>query len=457
MKFIKRSLLIIGLVALGLPAVAQEQGEQSQPNQASSLDELLEQVREARTEEARLNRQREQRFIEAREEQEALLQEARQAYQREETRQDRLSQTFEQNEQELTELNERLQVRMGSLGELFGVVRQVSGDAQGMVRNSIVSAQLENRGDLVARLSESRALPSIDQLENLWLVYQEEMTESGKVVRYPTEIARADGTREQVDVVRVGVFNTIYEDQFLRYLPETGQLIELGRQPAGRHRSLAESLYGAQEGIHEMAVDPSRGSLLSLLIQTPSLTERIQQGGIPGYIILALGVIGILLVIERLIYLTMAGQRIKAQIGSGQANPNNALGRVMGAYTENKDDDVETLELKIDEAILKETPALEARLGAIKIISAVAPLLGLLGTVVGMINTFQMITLFGAGDPQLMAGGISQALMTTAMGLSVAIPLVLLHAVVAAQSKRLVQILEEQSAGIIATHADKVK
>lgn len=454
MKFMKRSLIILSLMCLALPVMGQEQDAE----QASTLDELLEQVREARTEEARKNRQREQRFIEAKEEQEDLLEEARQAHEREEARQERLSDRFEQNEQELTELNERLQTRMGNLGELFGVVRQVSGDAQGMVRNSIISAQLEDRSDLVAELSESRALPSIEQLENLWLVYQEEMTESGKVVRYPTEIALADGTRESVDVVRVGVFNTIYEDKYLRYLPETGQLIELGRQPAGRHRDLAADLYSAKEGsIQRMAVDPSRGSLLSLLIQTPSLGERIQQGGIPGYIILALGVIGVLLVIERIIFLTMAGQRIRAQIGSGKANPNNALGRVMGAYTENKDDDVETLELKIDEAILKETPALEARLGAIKIISAVAPLLGLLGTVVGMINTFQMITLFGAGDPQLMADGISQALMTTAMGLSVAIPLVLLHALVAAQSKRLVQILEEQSAGIIATHADKVK
>ncbi|MCP1726139.1 biopolymer transport protein ExbB [Natronospira proteinivora] len=454
MKLMSNSLIVLGLslgmMAFTAPVMAQDE--------ASTLDELLQQVREARTEADRRYREREQRFIEQRDQQEDRLQEARDRHAEEEERQERLSEAFEDNEQELSELNDRLQVRMGNLGELFGVVRQVSGDAQGIVRNSIVSAQFPDRGDTVARLSEARALPSIDQLEQLWFLFQEEMTESGKVVRYPTSIVRADGTREDVDVVRVGVFNTIYDDLFLRYLPETGQLVELGRQPAGRYRNMASGLYNAEEGtINSMAVDPSRGSLLALLIQTPSLGERIQDGGVPGYIILALGLIGVLLVIERLIFLTLAGQRIKAQIGAGKPNPNNALGRVMGAYAENKDDDVETLELKIDEAILKETPALEARLGAIKIIAAVAPLLGLLGTVIGMIRTFQMITLFGAGDPQLMADGISQALMTTAMGLSVAIPLVLLHAVVAAQSKRLVQILEEQSTGIIATHADKLK
>ncbi|MEA5444807.1 MotA/TolQ/ExbB proton channel family protein [Gammaproteobacteria bacterium AB-CW1] len=451
MNFIKRTLILFGLVAFAAPAMAQDQ-------QATTLDELLQQVREARTEAAERHQERERRFIEARDEQQQMLDDARRAHEREEQRRDRLSRSFEENEEALTELNDRLQVRMGALGELFGVVRQVSGDAQGIVRNSIVSAQMPGRGDMVARLAETRALPSIDQLENLWFLFQEEMTESGKVVRYPTTIVRADGTREDVDVVRVGVFNTIYQDKFLRYLPETGQLVELGRQPAGRYQSMAGSLYSAEQGsITGMAVDPSRGSLLALLIQTPSLGERIQQGGPPGYVIIALGIIGLLLVLERLIFLTMAGQRIKAQVGSGKPNPNNALGRVMGAYAENKDDDVETLELKIDEAILKETPALEARLGAIKIISAVAPLLGLLGTVVGMIRTFQMITLFGAGDPQLMADGISQALMTTAMGLTVAIPLVLLHAVVAAQSKKLIQILEEQSTGIIASHAEKQK
>jgi biopolymer transport protein ExbB len=117
--------------------------------------------------------------------------------------------------------------------------------------------------------------------------------------------------------------------------------------------------------------------------------------------------------------------------------------------------DVETLELKLDEAILKNTPALERFLTMIKVLAVVAPLLGLLGTVTGMINTFQAITLFGTGDPKLMANGISQALVTTMEGLWVAIPLTFLHALVASRSRSIINTLEEQAAGIVAVHAEK--
>ena len=450
MSFMKR-LTALTLLMVAAPVLVAD-------DQAQTLDELLQQVREARADATERHREREQRFREARDEQENLLQEARDEFESEEARGERLSERFDENEETITELNDELQARMGTLGELQGVVRQVAGDAQGTIRNSMISAQKPGRGDVVADLADARALPSISELEDLWILLQEEATESGKVVRYPTTVVRADGTREEADVVRVGVFNTIQENKFMRYLPETGQLVELARQPERRHQRMAQNLFDAEPGnFTQMAIDPSRGSLLALLIQRPSIGEQIQQGSTIGYIIIALGFIGLLLVIERLIYLTMAGRRISAQIGTGKPNPDNALGRIMGAYAENKDDDLETLELKIDEAILKETPAIEARQGAIKIISAVAPLLGLLGTVIGMIQTFQMITLFGAGDPQLMADGISMALVTTALGLTIAVPLVLLHAIVAARSKRLVQILEEQSAGIIASHADKRK
>jgi biopolymer transport protein ExbB len=137
------------------------------------------------------------------------------------------------------------------------------------------------------------------------------------------------------------------------------------------------------------------------------------------------------------------------------ASTDNPLGRVMAVAEENRSADLDTLELKLDEAILKEVPKIEIALGIIKVISVVAPLLGLLGTVVGMILTFQAITLFGAGDPQIMADGISSALITTVLGLVVAIPMTLLYTVVASRAKRIVHVLEEQAAGIIAVHAEK--
>ncbi|MCG8435411.1 MAG: MotA/TolQ/ExbB proton channel family protein [Gammaproteobacteria bacterium] len=283
------------------------------------------------------------------------------------------------------------------------------------------------------------------------------MTESGKVVRFPAIVVRADGTQYETNVVRVGLFNAINEDGYLRYSPDTGALVELARQPSGRYVSTAEDLFEAQpgSGVIATAVDPTLGQLLGALVQSPTLGERIDQGGIIGYITLSLGAIGLLVGFMRLIYLFGAGRKIKAQINTGKPNPDNALGRILGVYADNKGDDIETLELKLDEAILKETPELEKWQGWIKILAAVAPLMGLLGTVTGMIVTFQAITLFGTGDPKLMAGGISQALVTTVEGLTVAIPLVLLHSFVASRSKELIQILEEQSAGLIAAQAEK--
>ena len=127
----------------------------------------------------------------------------------------------------------------------------------------------------------------------------------------------------------------------------------------------------------------------------------------------------------------------------------------MAVYHENRGIATETLELKLDEAILKNTPALQRGLVTVRILAVIAPMLGLLGTVTGLIETFQSITLFGTGDPRLMAGGISQALVTTVLGLGAAIPLILMHSALNTRSKRLLAVLEEQSAGLIARHAEQ--
>jgi biopolymer transport protein ExbB len=253
----------------------------------------------------------------------------------------------------------------------------------------------------------------------------------------------------------LGVHNLITGDRFLTYDTETRSIKELARQPQDRFRSLANNLFEAGPGeVVPAAVDPSRGSLLSLLIQAPSLQERIDQGGVVGYVIIALGIVGLLIALWRLLYLAGVGAGIHKQLKSNEPNAKNPLGRILKVYDDNRMNDTETLELKLDEAILREAPSLEKWQGGIKVLAAVAPLLGLLGTVTGMIATFQAITLFGTGDPKLMAGGISQALVTTVLGLCVAIPLVLLHSWVSGRSRSLIEILEEQTAGIIAEKAE---
>ena len=422
---------------------------------AGELDQLLNQVKKARGEMSEENKQREARFQRERNSQRALLREVQAELTAEEQRSDRLTSAFTANEQLLTEMSDNLQVQVGNFGELFGVVRQVAGDTVGQVRSSLVSAQYPDRSDVATRLAQIKGLPSIEDLDALRVLLFEEMVESGKVSRFPTTIVTADGRDEQADVVRVGVHNLITGDRFLTYDTETGSIKELARQPQDRFRGAIDDLFEASPPtIVNTAVDPSRGSLLGLLIQAPSLSERIAQGGVVGYVIITLGIIGLLIALWRLVFLSGVSGGMRKQLKTSDPSEKNPLGRILKVYDENRMNDTETLELKLDEAILREAPALEKWQGGIKVLAAVAPLLGLLGTVTGMIATFQAITLFGTGDPKLMAGGISQALVTTVLGLCVAIPLVLLHSWVAGRSRSLIEVLEEQTAGMIAQKAE---
>jgi biopolymer transport protein ExbB len=205
-----------------------------------------------------------------------------------------------------------------------------------------------------------------------------------------------------------------------------------------------------------MVIDPTRGGLLSMLTKTPTLLERVQQGGAIGYIIVAIGLFGLVLVGLRLTTLGRIAGKVNRQLREpGNASANNPLGRVLLAAGDSNERDIDAIELLLDEAILRETPALQRGLGLLKLLAAVAPLLGLLGTVTGMILTFQSITLFGSGDPRLMAGGISQALVTTVLGLVVAIPLLFSHTLLSSRSRTLIQILDEQSAGLIASQVSR--
>jgi len=437
-------LLIASLLLPGL-APAQE---------PTTLDELLKAARSGSSEARAISQKREAEFRSKKAEQQRLLNQAIATRDREERRSEKLEADFGQNEIAIAQLEERLRNRLGSLGELFGVVRQVAGDTRGVLDASIASAQFTERADRMGELAQTKELPHIEELEELWLTIQQEMTESGKVVRFPSTVVLPDGSQVQRDVVRVGVFNAISDGKFLQYLPETGKLIEIPRQPARRHRSAAAELESATEGLIAMPIDPSRGSILGLLVMTPTAGERIQQGGTIGYIIIGLGALGFVLVVIRFVSLMRVGRRMTAQLGSKSADTGNPLGRVMQVYEQHKGGDTETLELKLDESILRDRPALERGLTTIRVLSVIAPLLGLLGTVTGMIVVFQQITLFGAGDPKYMAGGIAQALVTTMLGLIMAIPLVFLHSLLRDRSKQLVQMLEEESAGMVARRAE---
>jgi biopolymer transport protein ExbB len=338
---------------------------------------------------------------------------------------------------------------------MFGVVKQVAGDFKGQFQNSIISAQIPGRSKFMSNIAERKELPTIKELEGLWFEVQREMTESGKVTKFKSDVVLPDGSKTQQMITRVGSFNIVSEGNYLSYQHETNQVTELARQPQGKYLGWAEDFEDANNEIEPFGLDPSRGAILGMLVQAPSLSERIAQGGLVGYVILCVLFVGLVMVAERLYTLSIEGKKIKTQLDSGNPSDDNALGRLMMVYTKFKAQDLETLEMKMEESILKSLPKLEKGISTIKIFFSVAPLLGLLGTVTGMIATFQSITLFGTGDPKLMAGGISSALVTTVLGLVCAIPLLLLHNFVSSKSKGLIQILEEQSAGMMALKSEK--
>ena len=444
-----------GQDAGGEPAQAPPPVEKEVP-EAASLEQLLQMVKDGWTRERKQNQEREAMFRRNKAEQQKLLADAQAVLAKAEALSERLEKQFQENEIRLAELEETYTNRIGSLGELFGVVRQVAGDAAGHIDASLVTAEVGgDRSEFLRDLGQRKELPRIAALERLWHELQREMTEQGKIVRFNATVNTLAGNNEEREVIRAGVFAAISNGEYVLWEPENQSLRELARQPPARYLDTAASFGDVTSGIGTLAVDPSKGSLLSLLVDTPSAGERVAQGGAVGNVIIVLGSIAALIAFWRYFVLLINSRKVAAQRKSSTPNKGNPLGRVLAVYEDNQDVDAETLELKLDEAVMKETAFLERFIWLVKVVSVVAPLLGLLGTVTGMIQTFQAITLFGAGDPKMMAGGISQALVTTMLGLIAAIPLVLLHALVANSAKRIIDILDEQSAGMIAQRSEQ--
>ncbi|MFY8297774.1 MotA/TolQ/ExbB proton channel family protein [Pseudoalteromonas sp. SS15] len=424
-----------------------------------TLDKILQEVKQNRISEGKINKQREQEFLSARADKQALLNKAKRDLANEKARGERLNNQFKQNEITLAEKEVELQNATGTLGEMFGVVRRSASEAIGSIEASLVSAEKPGRAEVLRSLAAAKELPTTRELEELWIAFQTEMTESAKVSTFEAQVAELSGEINTKQVTRVGNFNLITKDGYVVYDAANKAIVPLGKQPDGHIFNTVADLLNTQAGSYtKFYVDPARGGILRLNTQRATVEERWHQGDTVGYIITALLAIGALLALVRFLDLLMVSAKIKAQVKNiNTPNENNPLGRILKVYHDNKNQDVENLELKLDEAILRETPRIEAGINIIKILAAIAPLLGLLGTVVGMILTFESITLFGTGDPKIMAGNISLALVTTALGLIAALPLILLHAIVSGRSKAVLHILDEQSAGIVAAHAEKEK
>lgn len=454
MKQVFKSMLIAAAVTLSAGVAFNAAAN------TEKLDQLLQQLKKERTIEGRVNQERERAFLAERADKQALLNTAKKQFADEEARGKRLQKQYADNDILIGQKQQELESAVGTMGELFGVARQSANQAIGIVTGSIISAQYPGRDEPLKSVASATELPTLTQMEDLWMAMLTEMTESGKVAKFDAQVVKLDGGTETKRVTRFGAFHLTTDSEFLVLNKDTDQIQPLGRQPQSKIHNSVAAYHNASTGeIAGLYLDPTKGnSLLRLNQQRSTLFEYYKAGEEVGYIITAVFFIGLLIALERIIVLTLVGGKIRAQLKNlAQPSQQNPLGRILRVYHENKTADVENLELKLDEAILRETPKVDRGIGLIKLFSAVAPLLGLLGTVIGMILTFQQITLYGTGDPKLMAGSISLALVTTAQGLVAAIPLLFVHSIVSAKAKSILHVLDEQAAGIIAAHAEQEK
>lgn len=424
-------------------------------NAASDLDALLEQTKNARELEAKANAAREAKFLAERNKQTEMMGQVRAEVAAERARSQSLSAQFDANEKKLTDMQAQLDAKAGNLGEMFGVVRQVANDFSSVISNSIISAQFPGRVEFASRLAQSKSLPSMADLERFWFELQREITESGKVVKYKTALIDAEGKPAEGVVTRLGPFSATSDGKYLSFLPSQEKFAVMARQPGSQFEAPAERLEALSSGYSEGVIDPTRGTMLSIYAQRPTVKERIDKGEAVGYVILLVGLVGAALGLYQLFYLSQVSAKVRNQLKFlKDPVPDNPLGRVLATFksaeTEKLERTAEVVELRISEAVLKEIPKLERYQPFLKLAVAAGPLLGLIGTVIGMILTFQSITESGSSDPKLMAAGISQAMIATVLGLSIAIPLLFLNAWLASLSKSVVQVLDEQSAGLLA-------
>jgi biopolymer transport protein ExbB len=453
--------LVLGLysaAAMSDDSVARVQPSTFSQPEITNLDQLLDAVRHQQKAERDIERQRERDFLRDKNRQQSLLDKAKRNFDIAQKDNNPLQKITELNEQEIQKLQQRLNQRTEEMGDIYSIFNEFSGDFATAFNSSMTAMEFPDRSVQVSTLLDNDALATIADMQSIWLLLQEDMTAASKIQQLNVPVVHTDGISQLNSVVRAGTFTVFSEGKFLRYIAEVGELLALERQPASRYVATIND-FDVQSDLQLLTIDPTGGGLLGLLSYSPNVRERIEQGGMIGKIILALGCLGLAITVWRAVYLSSIYVSIKAQQKKPEkAKDNNPLGRVIlsaqagltsTVLTAGEQSELEALQFKLDEAVLLEVPNLERGHNFIKLLAAISPLLGLLGTVTGMIVTFQAISLFGSGDPKLMASGISQALMTTVLGLVVAIPLLFGHSFVAAMARTMIQRLDEQSAGII--------
>ncbi len=421
---------------------------------ANASNSLVQQATQEKAQQQQHNQQREAGFVQTAQELQAAKAELLAERNRLQKEADQLSSQFSDNENTLARLEETLRLETGSLGEMFGVVRQNAKELQSELDQSVTGVEPRAHQQSIDDVVAAKTLPSMAQLRGLWQAMSEEIRASGQVQTTEIQWLNGQGETQTVPALRLGSLGLISEQGYVKWDNARQQALSYQQLPSdfptfSHIRTLVDG------DVVTMKVDPSRGVLLEQLALTPTFSQRLQAGGVIGNVILVLLGVGLIIALYRGAILATLRQKIKAQLKNPEQPGNNPLGRILAVYNKEQQRSVEALELRLLEAVVDEQNHLETGLSMLKLLAALAPMLGLLGTVTGMIETFQVITQFGNGDPKVMAGGISMALVTTVEGLIAAIPLLLAHNILSAQAEAIRNILEKQGIGLVAQQAER--
>ncbi|KKA43504.1 MULTISPECIES: MotA/TolQ/ExbB proton channel family protein [Salinivibrio] len=416
-------------------------------------DDLVGQTQQAHQQASEHNQAREAQFAMTERELREKLNQLKATRNALEAETEKLSDTFSDNEQQLASLEDKLRLESGSLGELFGVVRQASKTIQTDGASSYVAITQPAFNQTVADIVAADTLPSLKQLNSLWQGMLTQMQTSGELQALSLPVVNAQGVSAEQSVVRVGNLGLVNEQGYLNWQSARQVAVPYRAQPDETLTSakLEQAITNVGETV---LVDPSRGFLLGQLENAPSLSDRFAQGGFVAKVIAALLTVGLLIALYRGAVLLSIHAKMHRQLKHPESPEDNPLGRVLKVYHDAPKRDVESLELRLLEAVVDEQQGCEKGLSMLKLLAALAPMLGLLGTVTGMIETFQVITQFGNGDPKVMADGISMALVTTVLGLIAAIPLLLAHNILSGQADHIRGMLEKQSISLVAEQAE---
>ncbi|ALM52187.1 MotA/TolQ/ExbB proton channel family protein [Halomonas huangheensis] len=441
-----------GLVGLMLMAITANVSAQDTEQAAQALEtEALTTLREARqTAEAR-DRQRLTDLVEDSDALDAALTQAQAELSEQQQRREVLEARRQELKSALDELNAQRNAEGSDLDGVFSTVVGESGELRDELGHSWLT--LGQEGALPARLDNDDIL-TVQQIESVADSLMQLTTATARVERLEAPVAGSDGVVEQQTVIRVGDMLAFSQGKLLERVGEDGQLAVIDHTPSEVSKTLTDFADG--NGV-VVPVDPADGRVLEALGQQPTLWERFQQGGAVGWVIVALGAVGLLIAVIQYFYLARVSITLRRQMANiDELRNDNPLGRVLQRFNALGEGHVpEALEARLDEAMLAEQPRIERGQALVKMVAAVAPLLGLLGTVTGMIVTFQSITVFGTGDPQLMAGGISQALVTTVLGLIVAVPLLFAHTALSSRSRSLIGTMEGRASAVLADRLEQ--